>query len=432
MNVVFGIKRLFTKKQFLFLCFLIRRVSIGDDLGATPLWLAVRHGEVELVKLLIKSGANLDEICGNVRRTSLHMAASEYDVDMVDALLTGGANPDAMDKWNFTPLMYAATTSDPNKAKALFSLLIRGGCNVNFGIIVDENGEVENEEAFNMNVPGPKRRYPENYVSFWYKPVGPTSGTVLHLAVQNPNLPNDCLAILLEAGSDVNKRNLHGQTPLMEAVFDMYYDYHRYVNDHVELLLASGVNVNTTDSRGWTSLHYAAQRGSIQCLHLLINAGAHCNALSHQQESPLWILLVHGWLEATAYFIRNSCDIDHPINATTLITINSDIDVCRYGYITPIEFAICNKYFGIARLLVNLGCKISSSTWLGAGDLHDPSNHRLREFRKFLKYMRTHPRTLSDCCRLSIRRAMDTSVPLKVQAVLLPPSLKDFVCLKEH
>ncbi|ELU14969.1 hypothetical protein CAPTEDRAFT_78368, partial [Capitella teleta] len=79
---------------------------------------------------------------------------------------------------------------------------------------------------------------------------------------------------------------------------------------HAQLLLSVGADPNARDRRGWSCFHYAAQRGSISGMELLLSANGDCNLSSHVGESPLWLLLVCGWREASEYLIRSGCDVD--------------------------------------------------------------------------------------------------------------------------
>jgi ankyrin repeat protein len=51
--------------------------------------------------------------------------------------------------------------------------------------------------------------------------------------------------------------------------------------------LLSGVDVNATDERGVTALHYAVRAANIRAVQLLINAGADLQAKSPAGEAPL-------------------------------------------------------------------------------------------------------------------------------------------------
>lgn len=80
----------------------------------------------------------------------------------------------------------------------------------------------------------------------------------------------DVADVLMNAvGIDVNMENLHGETPLMLAVF-------KGRSEQFEQLLKLGAKVNK--ARGWTPLHYAATEARIDLMKRLIDLGADVNA----------------------------------------------------------------------------------------------------------------------------------------------------------
>ncbi|MDD9901902.1 MAG: ankyrin repeat domain-containing protein [Alphaproteobacteria bacterium] len=78
---------------------------------------------------------------------------------------------------------------------------------------------------------------------------------------------------LIDAGADVNVKNKHGRTALMEAV------EHNQVN-FVEKLLLKGADVNACDTIGVTSLMYAAAAGYLEITRFLLEKGADVEAVS--------------------------------------------------------------------------------------------------------------------------------------------------------
>jgi ankyrin repeat protein len=88
---------------------LVNRSSIESitQEGYTPLMLAVRSGDPELVDLLISKGANVNHK-SEMGETALHIA-SYYEVAtrILKSLITAGAKPNSMNNEGYTPLMYA-------------------------------------------------------------------------------------------------------------------------------------------------------------------------------------------------------------------------------------------------------------------------------------------------------------------------------------
>ena len=401
-----------------------------DDCTATPLWFAVRADDYHLTEILLSVGSSVNKACGSLRTTPLHMAVYIHSVAISKLLIEHGATIDVLDNWNYTPLMYAAIHQNAFFVQELISLFINCGCDVNYGATLKSDRTVE--QANNQDL----LSLPSNYshippVTVFKEPMGTVSGTALHLAIQNPYLPNTCIEQLLTGGADVNKLNLQGQIPLMLAMSDVYYDYHSNIKGHVELLLShmNSKELNTKDYRGWACFHYAAQRGSIACMSSLLKSGADCNICDDNEISPLWLLLIHGWKEAANFLIMNGCNVDKPVHSTDILRVNQDVELCRYGQTFPVEYAICNKYYRTAKLMVLFGCKIDSSTYLGR--VEETSNTQLVDFVEFLKEHASHQEilpSLKDMCRHAIRSIINQGLLVKCQILGLPASLIEFLC----
>lgn len=405
-----------------------------EDCEATPLWFAVRYEDEDLAKLFLSAGSDVNEACGHLSTTPLHMAAYTHNIDMVKLLLNHGANPNVLDNWNYTPMMYIAVHYEPFIVKEIFSILLKYGCLVDFGATLNKFRKVE--QANSLEFPKLTKGLDE-YVSFNKEPMGALSGTALHLAVQNPHLPNDCIEILLDAGATVNKLNLNAQTPLMTCLLDIYYDYHKNVKNHVELLVSQTdkLDLNVQDTRGWNCFHYAAERGSISSMELLLQSRCDCNMTSFQGETPLWILLVRGWKEAATYLLVNGCDVNHPLESVRILVMNPEVDVCRYGKIFPIEFAICNKLFDLAKLMLYVGSKIDIENCNVniASHQHQDLSAKYEDFVKFAKTLlksQSELQPLCCICRTVIRKSLKQGIQCKLKTLSLPQSIQDFLYFK--
>jgi ankyrin repeat protein len=80
----------------------------GDDISrSTPLIYAAQMDHVEVVRVLLEGGANVER--ANLDQwTALHYAAMNGHLDMCRLLLDWGVNVNSLNKWKYTPLHYAA------------------------------------------------------------------------------------------------------------------------------------------------------------------------------------------------------------------------------------------------------------------------------------------------------------------------------------
>ena len=84
----------------------------------------------------------------------------------------------------------------------------------------------------------------------------------------------------LEAGADLEARDIEGATPLHWAAAQ---------NSHqaVERLIDAGADRHAQDEEGWTPLHFAARYGSAEAIDRLLDAGADLNARDEQGDTAL-------------------------------------------------------------------------------------------------------------------------------------------------
>ena len=175
--------------------------------GDTTLIEAAQSGDIEIMRLLMESGANVNCISPLLGETPLHYAAASGNVSAVTLLLAKDANPNAALK-NLT--------------------MVRGGSTLDAGI---------------------SKQTP----LMWAAPTG------------SPEL----IRALIDAGANVNAQDIQGISPLMLAVASEDQDL-----AVVRVLLQSGANVNARSGRGETALDWARKFGSRPVIAALQRAGA--------------------------------------------------------------------------------------------------------------------------------------------------------------
>jgi ankyrin repeat protein len=257
--------------------------------GMTPLLYAARDGRLEVARVLVAAGADLELGDGNNIRPLL-MAALNGQIDVARLLVEKGANVNADDFWGRSPLWAAVeyrnldmnnndqdAPTDNGVDRAPFLGLI--------GLLIDKGANVN---ARTREVPPPRRwLYSLNDVS-WVDFTGQTP--FLRAALSGDTAT---MRLLVQRGADPNLATPAGTTPLMAAagvgwvVAQTYTESLQARLDAVALCLELGADINAANSMGLTALLGAANRGSNDIIELLVRSGARLDIKDKEGRTPL-------------------------------------------------------------------------------------------------------------------------------------------------
>lgn len=203
------------------------------------LFLAIDHRDTAGVEALLSKGADPNSRNG-LEFTPLYIAAASYQPDVMKALLKAGANPDAESNYG-TPLTFAALSGNAQAAKSLIDLKV--DCNAS-----RTDGMTVLMAAANTGNPEIVGELLKHKVD-----INAEDGdgvTALGMAARSGN--TKVAEMLLGAGAKVDATDSHHQTPLMAAAKNGHADL-------VRLLLTKGADVNAKDDKGMTALMLAAK-----------------------------------------------------------------------------------------------------------------------------------------------------------------------------
>ena len=288
-------------------------VSVQNKAGKTPLDIALGNSgdekSVAIAADLIMAGAEtndsqfsyfqtaVSERNFNYRfgdgQTPLHIASIKNHKSIARYLIANGAHTSAQDITGATPLHEAVRYGDTDIAKAL----LESGADVN---AEDNLGKT----PVMLVIPEDKREAMYRILIAHKADTTKKDAygdTVLHSATMT-SLSPAVLEMLTASGADVNARNKDGVSPLLIAV-------QKRNLSHVKFYAERGADINSADRAGTTPLSLALKDGQAM-LEMLVNR---TNALSHDSNgnTPLHTaVIVNASIEQIRYLVSLTDDIN--------------------------------------------------------------------------------------------------------------------------
>lgn len=283
-------------------------VDVLDKDGDPPLVFALAAGSPECVRALIERGANVrSRLREGFGPSVAHVCAYHGQPDCMRELLLAGADPNAIDDEGESVLHRAVSKKYTDCALVI---LENGGCG-------------------SMAVPNSKNLTPLHLcvatwnvavVRRWVEVASPEEiadaidipspvGTALCMAAaakkDHETEGRELVRILLFAGADPTAQDAqHGRTALHTAAM---------ANDVelVKIILDAGVDVNIRNVQNTIPLHVALARGAKSCVGLLLSAGANCNMQDDEGDNAFHIAaetakMIRENLEWLILMLRNS------------------------------------------------------------------------------------------------------------------------------
>ncbi|NOT68393.1 MAG: hypothetical protein HOP04_08730 [Methylophilaceae bacterium] len=375
--------------------------DVSEDQGGNgPLYMAATIGDRELVELMLAKGARVDgDVSKCVCETPLHSAIAERHTEIAELLINRGANVNALNRSNRTPLHFLARDV---KDKKLAELMISQGADVNakdkygetaydFAIrtgnqvvasVLQQHGGKANQPTAKSKLDALNRML-DNGVSPNQKlPDGSTLLTSMVTA-------GDLILVehLLERGADVNAKGENDippliavfTTPLLQTPLGLilakqthapkeFIDIVRTMQGQWReislLLIKKGADINThAPNNGMTPLHYAASLGYRDVAEVLLVKGANIDAKDAQNATPLYFAIM----------------ADHSDMVSMLLEKEANNNAVGIEGVTLLHLAVASrqdesgKLLGsqkIAKLLISRGANINAKTKSGNSPLH--------------------------------------------------------------
>ena len=310
--------------------------------GGCAVHLAARHGNGDVVRLLLGRGADIGKKTAFNGWTPLHIALQEGQPDVARLLVVAGADVSARDKAQSTPLHWA-------KNKEIVQFLVERGADVNatnkWGdtpLHRAQAGDTQLLLKHGADVKAANRR----------------GNTPLHGAQKNK------ASGLLRHGANPNARGEHRRTPLHVTA-----DWG--TRDVAEVLLAHAADVNAVDGFDETPLHIAAFKGKSEVAKALLDHGADKDAGAGKAGTPLMSASINGCEAVVKLLIQAGADVNAPDEEG----------------MTPLYWAVRGNRRKIVKLLMEQGADPAAQGLNGnmPPRLTERAPSRAEAFRRFVE-----------------------------------------------
>ena len=251
----------------------------------TPLLYAAREGHLEVVKMLVEAGAQIEKADAD-GVTPLLMAVLNGQLPVANWLLERGANVRASDWYGQTPLFAAVDLRNVDVA----------GPSRDNG--VDRAAVLQLVQAILVHKPDVNARTRESPPQRrWITRLGSLSW--VDFTGQTPflraALAGDVtvMRLLLEHGADASIATDNGTTPLMAAagvnwtVSQTFDEGAASLLEAVKLAWSQGNDVNAENKMGLRAIHGAANRGSDDIIRFLVEKGAATATPDKEGRTPI-------------------------------------------------------------------------------------------------------------------------------------------------
>lgn len=315
----------------------------SNESGATLLMYAVACGNLEAANLLTEYATDINATEDRLQQTALHEAAFQGNIEMVDLLIRKGANVNVQNISQQTPLWIASSSGRLDIVRRISS--VRGveletansgnWSPLHAATIHSHTQVVEHLVELNVDV----------------NRLGNEQRTALHIAILSHQ--PEVAKLLINHGADVlmaiKKRAENGaledSIPAKDILSACISWMRQNTSDSLNALRkfltnAPEVTLIKTPNENMSLLTYAVACGNVEAAKIIIECGANINAIEGEfQQTALHL----------AIFWRR------PEMAKLLIDLGAEVDIIDSRKQTPLSLATQFEYAELTDLLVKKG-----------------------------------------------------------------------------
>ncbi len=297
---------------------------VYNEENLTPLMVAAKHGHQEIIKLLVSKGASLYQRSGKINEEYWGQCLTAEQVARVFH------QPKAEDLLNtfayryqnqYRNCIYALKSGDWDRLRCqIFA---------NYWNDINAQGGEDGRTILMQAAKSSSFIMVQNLIEAGAD-VNRKDGrleTALHYASKNnrgsivasdmDNLNDDlknyyhaqnCYHVvktLVEAGADMNARNIFGETPLLRFISQGNIDVALF-------LIENGADVNLKDERNDSPLNSAVSGGYIELADKILEKGANVNEVGFENKTPLQWAFMCKEIKMMRFLIEKGADVNVP------------------------------------------------------------------------------------------------------------------------
>ncbi|MEM6316189.1 MAG: ankyrin repeat domain-containing protein [Bacteroidota bacterium] len=299
-------------------------VKAGADVNhhsrndASPLMAAAEKGHLNFVKYLLKSGADIDEMMQGYG-TALGAAARNGQVEVVTYLLDNNADVNLKNNGQGDALNGAARHGNVE----IVEILLANGANIN---------QQTNGQGSALNAAA-RHGYADvlevlikNGADLDISTNG--QGSALNAAARHGHL--EIVQFLIDKGANINEQT-NGQGSALNAAAR-----HGHLDIIEFLTQQENLNIDLSNNGQGSALNAATRHGHLDIVKFLVKKGANVNEQTNGQGSALNTAARHGHLDIIEYLLKQGADINLSNNGQGS-ALNA---AARHGHLDIVKFLV--------------------------------------------------------------------------------------------
>lgn len=297
--------------------------------GFSPLHLAAQAGLPDMIELLVKNGAQLEQKCATLKQTPLEKAVTFSKPEAVKKLIQLGADSKRYNHEGWALIHVVAQRNNPELMAAFLQAGVDGNTPTQNGSSPIQVAVVNNSvQVIDLLLKNKDMADHAKKAQF-----GDTEKNCLHVAVISGH--HRVAESLLKAGFPVDDPDKDGMTPLLLAACNNDPDM-------VRLLVKNGADINKKDLNGMTPLIILSARGSnnasdgtVDAISLLLDQGADYNVVNPDSRKNLlhYVCQDERKKDLLDLFIEKGVDV----NAEDKYGVTPILEAVRGGNVTAVK-----------------------------------------------------------------------------------------------